>query len=275
MTLPFLFYRHRATTVAPQHCLHSPLATRVLLINDYRVLKQKCSMSKILVVDDELDLCEILRFDLSNEGFDVTTCSSAEEALVRLSSDPSSFDLILLDVMMEHMSGFDMARHLRSSGNDTPIIFLTARDSHDDQLAGFDCGADDYITKPFSFDTVLARVKAVLKRTAHPTPKDNPPSDHLFHSGSLSIDMSQGNVTANGKNVVLTRREFMILRLMAEKPNHYFSREEIMVAVWPNDALVNDRSVDVHIARLRKKLGSEGRRITNRTGFGYALTTDD
>ena len=226
-------------------------------------------MTKILVVDDEQDLCEILRFDLGNEGFGVETANSAEEALAIMGQRaPGEFGLILLDVMMEHMSGFEMARQLRGNGDNTPIIFLTALDSHDDQLAGFSVGADDYITKPFAFDTVLARVRAVLKRTQSPALT---PSGSVIRIGALQIDPSRNTVSVGGIPVELTRREYTILCLMVHNPGIYFSREEIMSAVWPNDALVNDRSVDVHIARLRKKMGSEGRRLVNRTGFGYAF----
>ena len=226
-------------------------------------------MIKILVVDDEQDLCEILRFDLSNEGFEVETANSAEEAMDIIGQRArGEFGLILLDVMMEHMSGFEMAHRLRENDDNTPIIFLTALDSHDDQLAGFSVGADDYITKPFAFDTVLARVRAVLKRT-QPLPQALP--EAVVRIGTLQIDTDRNKVSIGGAPVELTRREYLILCLMVQKPDIYFTREEIMTAVWPNDALVNDRSVDVHIARLRKKLGNEGRRLVNRTGFGYSF----
>lgn len=204
-------------------------------------------MKRILVVDDEEDLREILRFNLEAEGFEVETAASAEEALAAFHSPHSAFHLILLDVMMDRMSGFEMTQQLRAEGDNTPIIFLTARDAHDDQLQGFGVGADDYITKPFSFDTVLARVKAVLRRSS---------SSSLSSSTSLTS---------------LTRREHLILDLFRQHPGRYFSREEILAAVWPDDTLVGERSVDVHIARLRKKLGSEGQRIVNKTGFGYGL----
>ena len=220
---------------------------------------------KILVVDDEQDLCEILSFNLRNEGFEVTTANSAEDALTLLEeSEGSGVDLILLDVMMERMSGYEMAQKLRQKGDNTPIIFLTARDAHDDQLAGFASGADDYITKPFAFDTVLARIRAVLKRS-----QPNHTETHVF--GTLKIDMDDASVSLSGKRVELTRREYMILCLLAQHPDSYFSREEILAQVWPNDTLVNDRSVDVHITRLRKKLDGEGWRLANRTGFGYSL----
>ena len=222
-------------------------------------------MTKILVVDDEQDLCEILRFDLSGEGFAVVTANSAEEALEVMEQDDhrrEPFALVLLDVMMDRMSGIEMAHHLREAGNEVPIIFLTALDSHDDQIAGFDAGGDDYITKPFSFDTVLAHVKAVLKRT-HPAA--------LHHFGTLVLDEDHGRVLLAGEPVELTRRESMLLHLLAQHTGEYLSRESIMHLVWPNDACVGDRTVDVHIARLRKKLGDEGSRIVNKTGYGYAL----
>ncbi len=204
-------------------------------------------MTRILVVDDEEDLREILRFNLEAEGFEVETAASAEEALAGFKFQVSSFSLILLDVMMDKMSGFEMAQKMREAGDNTPIIFLTARDAHDDQLQGFGVGADDYITKPFSFDTVLARVKAVLRRSS---------SSSLSSSTSLTS---------------LTRREHLILDLFRQQPGRFFTREEILAAVWPDDTLVGERSVDVHIARLRKKLGAEGQRIVNKTGFGYGL----
>lgn len=201
-------------------------------------------MQRILVVDDEEDLREILRFNLEAEGYEVETAGSAEEAL---SMHCSSFDLILLDVMMERMSGIEMAEQLRALGNNTPIIFLTALGDHDAQLRGFSAGADDYISKPFSFDTVLARMKAVLRR-----------------SNATGISSST-NISS------LTKREHLIFQLFQEHPGQFFSREEILAAVWPGDAYVGGRSVDVHIARLRKKLGAEGQRIVNKTGFGYGL----
>lgn len=224
-------------------------------------------MTKILVVDDEQDLCEILRFDLSGEGFAVTTANSAEEALEILGHEEhrvEPYALILLDVMMDRMSGIEMARHLRQQGDETPIIFLTALDTHDDQLAGFDAGADDYITKPFAFDTVLARVRAVLKRTVLHT---------LQQVGGLSLDSEHGRVLQNGAPLALTRREYLILALMMQNVGTCFSREEILARVWPNDTYVGDRSVDVHIARLRKKLGADGALIVNKTGFGYMLNS--
>ncbi len=197
-------------------------------------------MQRILIVDDEEDLCEILRFNLEAEGFLVDTAHSAEEALAL----DTRYDLMLLDIMMERMSGIEMVEHMRAEGDNTPVIFLTALGDHDAQLRGFSVGADDYIAKPFSFDTVLARVKAVLRRTSLASP---------------------------ASSVSLTRREQLILDLFRQQPGKFFTREEILAAVWPGDTFVGERSVDVHIARLRKKLGSDGNRIVNKTGFGYGL----
>lgn len=197
-------------------------------------------MQRILIVDDEEDLCEILRFNLEAEGFLVDTAHSAEEALAL----NTRYDLMLLDIMMERMSGIEMAERMRAEGDNTPVIFLTALGDHDAQLRGFSAGADDYIAKPFSFDTVLARVKAVLRRTSLAGP---------------------------ASSVSLTRREQLILDLFRRQPGKFFTREEILSAVWPDDTFVGERSVDVHIARLRKKLGPDGNRIVNKTGFGYGL----
>lgn len=222
-------------------------------------------MTKILVVDDEQDMCEILSFNLRNEGFEVATANSAEDALKLLDeSRGKGVDLVLLDVMMERMSGYEMAQRLRQRDDNTPIIFLTARDAHDDQLMGFASGADDYITKPFAFDTVLARIRAVLKRT-------QPIRANIYTFGTLLIDTDNACVKLGDSKVELTRREYLILCLLAQHADSYFTREEIMTQVWPNDTLVNDRSVDVHIARLRKKLAGEGWRLANKTGFGYAF----
>jgi two-component system alkaline phosphatase synthesis response regulator PhoP len=224
-------------------------------------------MDKILVVDDEQDLCEILRFNLESEGYAVDTANSAEEALEILGPQHS---LILLDVMMDQMSGYQMLNIVRRErNNDIPIIFLTAKSTENDQLTGFNLGADDYITKPFSIKTVLARVKAVLKRY-HPDEKnDASPAAKTISAEDLSVDLVSKRVFANGEEIQLTRKEFLILAMLIQNSGKYFSREEILCRVWDGDTLVTDRSVDVHIARLRKKLGTSGNHIANRIGFGY------
>lgn len=221
---------------------------------------------KILVVDDEEDLCEILQFNLENEDFLVETAYSAEQALQQLSH---SYDLILLDVMMEGMSGFKMAEKLRKElGINTPVIFLTAKDSENDMLTGFSLGGDDYIAKPFSIKEVIARVKAVLKRAeSHLVPA----TPAIVELDTLRINPATKNVVLDGRTIILTRKEFEILWLMAQAPHRIFSREEILGKVWQEKEYVLERTVDVHITRLRKKLGEFGKRLVNRSGYGYCL----
>lgn len=226
------------------------------------------TMNKILVVDDEQDLCEILRFNLESEGYEVDTANSAEEGLSILSPNHV---LILLDVMMEDMSGFQMANKIRKELNsEVPIIFLTAKDTENDMLTGFNVGADDYITKPFSLKTVLARIKAVLKRTSKAIDAANDSIEIFTHNG-LEINFETKKTFLNGQEVSLTKKEFMILRMLVKSPKRFFTREQILSQVWDDDTYVTERSVDVHIARLRKKIGNVGECIINRTGFGYSF----
>lgn len=220
-------------------------------------------MNHILVVDDEPDLCEILQFNLQAEGFATSCAYSAEEALELLARE--QVDLILLDVMMDRMSGIEMAQLMRSNGDNTPIIFLTAKNEHDDQLAGFAAGADDYINKPFSFDTVLARIRAVLKRSSPAT------IPAVCRVGDLAVDLGKHLTSLHGVPLELTKREQLVLELLAQRSGEFLSREAILASAWPDDILVNDRTVDVHIARLRKKLGNCGSLIVNKTGYGYTL----
>ena len=225
-------------------------------------------MSKILIVDDEQDLCEILQFNLESEGYEVDTANSAEEGLKKLNSQHM---LILLDVMMEDMSGFQMANKIRKElNNDVPIIFLTAKDTENDMLTGFNVGGDDYITKPFSLKAVMARVKAVIKRSAKSATAAESVID-TFKYKSLQINYETKKVLVDNKEVQLTRKEYMILAFLTQSPQRFFTREQILSQVWDDDAYVIERSVDVHIARLRKKLGIIGENIINRTGFGYSF----
>lgn len=222
--------------------------------------------NRILVVDDEEDLCEILGFNLESEGFVVDIAHSGEEALKLLNQ---GYDLILLDVMMEGMSGFKMAEKVRKErGLSLPIIFLTAKDTENDMLTGFSLGGDDYISKPFSIKEVCARVKAVLKRTAH---QDVSEKKKRIEYGELTIDQVGKNVLLQGQAVPLTKKEFEILSMLAQAPNRIFSREDILGKVWQEDSYVLERTVDVHITRLRKKLGAFGKHIANRSGYGYCF----
>jgi DNA-binding response OmpR family regulator len=218
---------------------------------------------KILVVDDDRDICEILSFNLKHEGYEVDTVHSAEEALKKLSSEHC---LILLDVMMGGMSGYQMAERLRKDGNNTNIIFLTAKDTENDMLTGFSVGADDYISKPFSLKEVSARVKAVLKRSAE-NANDN--EQKLLILDGLQINFQSKEVKIGDEIIPLTKTEFEILSLLAQNPTRVYSRQNIISQVWKDTIYITERTVDVHITRLRKKLGKKGSLISSRAGFGY------
>jgi DNA-binding response OmpR family regulator len=218
---------------------------------------------KILVVDDDRDICEILSFNLSHEGYEVDTAFSAEDALEKLSDEHS---LILLDVMMSGMSGYQMAEKLRKDGNETRIIFLTAKDTENDMLTGFSVGADDYISKPFSLKEVSARVKAVLKRGSEEAGADTSSSLNI---DDLRIDLQSKEVKIGETLIPLTKTEFEILILLASNPTRVYSRQNIINQVWKDTIYITERTVDVHITRLRKKLGAKGALISSRAGFGY------
>lgn len=219
---------------------------------------------KLMIVDDEAGIREILQFNLENAGYKVDCASSAEEALEMLSPDHC---LILLDVMMGGMSGLRMAEVLRNEHhNEIPIIFLTARTDPEDLLAGFSAGGDDYIPKPFSIQEVIARVKAVLKRTASVSETSD-----MIHIGDIRIDKERKMVYVNGEPVAFSKKEFEVLLLLASHPGQIFSRENIIDELWKDAPYVLDRTVDVHIARIRSKLGSCKNYLTNRTGYGYVF----
>lgn len=220
---------------------------------------------RILVVDDEQDLLEILKFNLETEGYTVDTATSAEEALTM---DIASYDLLLLDVMMGGMSGFAMARRLKENAatGTVPIIFLTARDTENDTITGFNLGADDYISKPFSIREVLVRIRAVLRRTQ--TEEDGEESQTLCYQGII-VNLDKKTVSIDGEEVPFTKTEFELLRLLLEEKGRVFSRQELIERVWPKDVLVLDRTVDVNITRLRKKIGRFAKCIVTRLGFGY------
>ena len=223
--------------------------------------------TRILVVDDEEDLCEILKFNLEIEGYDVDTAFSAEEALKK---DICSYNLLLLDVMMGEISGFKMANMLRKNERTAkmPIIFLTAKDTENDLLTGFNLGADDYISKPFSIRQVVARVKAVLRRTVANTVQSEPES--LVYE-TLILDIKRIKASVDGEEIPLTKKEFEILKLLLENKGNVFSREEILSRIWKDEVYVLDRTIDVNITRLRKKIGVYGKNIVTRLGFGYCF----
>ncbi len=221
---------------------------------------------RILVVDDEQDLCEILKFNLEVEGYEVETANSAEEALEK---DIPSFHLLLLDVMMGGMSGFQMAKQLKSNQltSQIPIIFLTARDTENDTVTGFNIGADDYISKPFSIREVMVRVRAVLRRTSDQT--GEMPEPTIISYQGLVLNLDKKTVSINGENVPFTKTEFELLHLLLEEKGRVFSRQELIDRVWPKDVMVLDRTVDVNITRMRKKIGPFAKCIVTRLGFGY------
>ena len=230
---------------------------------------------KILVVDDEQDICEILQYNLETEGFEVVTANSAEEAL---QLPLHEFSLILLDVMMGEMSGFQMARRLKDSPATTqiPIIFITALDGEDDLVKGLNIGADDYIAKPLSMKEVKARVRAVLRRTAYTLSQqgDTPmtASDNKICYEGITLDLNAKTVTLDGEELICTKQEFELLSFFLQHPGTVFSREDLLKYCWPQDVLVLDRTVDVNITRLRKKIGRYGKQIKTRVGYGYYFT---
>lgn len=221
---------------------------------------------RILVVDDEQDLCEILSFNLETEGYHVDTANSAEEAL---EMDVPSYHLLLLDVMMGGMSGFQMAKKLKENPvtANIPIIFLTARDTENDTVTGFNLGADDYISKPFSIREVMVRIRAVLRRTAEQNGTAEGPA--MIGYQGLLLNLDKKTVSIDGENVPFTKTEFELLRLLLEEKGRVFSRQELIDRVWPKDVMVLDRTVDVNITRMRKKVGRFAKCIVTRLGFGY------
>ena len=223
--------------------------------------------NRILVVDDEEDLCEILKFNLENEGYEVDTANSAEEAL---KMDLSSYQLLLLDVMMGEISGFKMASMLKKNKATAklPIIFITAKDTENDTVTGFNLGADDYISKPFSLREVSARVKAVLRRTQQPD-EERIPEQIVYKT--LVLDIVKKKVCIDNEETPLTKKEFEILLLLLQNKGRVFSREDILSRVWSDEVYVLDRTIDVNITRLRKKIGAYGKCIVTRLGYGYCF----
>ena len=213
--------------------------------------------TRILVVDDEEDLCEILKFNLENEGYEVDTANSAEEAMK-------------MDISSYH---FKMANILKKDKKTAkvPIIFITAKDTENDTVTGFNLGADDYISKPFSLREVIARVKAVLRRTVT-TETERVPERLTYQS--LVIDITKKKVSIDDEEMPLTKKEFEILLLLVQNKGRVFSREDILARIWSDEVYVLDRTIDVNITRLRKKIGVYGKCIVTRLGYGYCFEAE-
>ena len=223
---------------------------------------------RILVVDDEESLCEILKFNLEKEGYEVDTALSAEEALTM---NIASYQLLLLDVMMGEISGFKLASILKNSKTTAsiPIIFCTAKDTEKDTVEGLNLGADDYISKPFSVKEVIARVKAVLRRIKQEQQKQNP--SKIISYEDLVIDSDSKKASIKGQTLALTKKEFELLLLFVSHPNVVFNRESLLEKIWNDDVYVIDRTIDVHITRLRKKIVPYDKQLVTRLGYGYCF----
>ena len=222
---------------------------------------------RILIVDDEETLCEVLKLNLENEGYDVDTAMSAEEAL---RMDLKQYSLILLDIMMGEISGIRFARMLKSdvATADIPIIFCTARDSEDDMVKGLNLGADDYITKPYTVRNVIARVKSVLRRTSGHKTVDK---SNILAVDCLVLDLDLKTCTVDSIEVKLTKKEFELLAFLIANKGKICSRDQILANVWSEEVIVLDRTIDVNITRIRQKIGCYGTYIITRPGFGYGF----
>jgi two-component system, OmpR family, alkaline phosphatase synthesis response regulator PhoP len=222
----------------------------------------------ILVVDDEEDICEIIKFNLESEGFRVDAAYSAEEALQK---PLTKYDLFIFDIMMKGMSGFKLADEIRNKKKlKTPVVFLTAKNTENDKLTGFSLGADDYITKPFSVRELIARVKAVMRR---PNLMEAPGPANVKIAG-LELDHEKKKLFMDGDRIDLTPHEYYIMLLLLNNTGKVFTREEILSYAWKDNINVLERTVDVHMTRLRKKLGNYGKYIISRSGHGYCFEID-
>ena len=231
--------------------------------------------NRILVIYDEEDLCEILQFNLEQAGFIVDTAYSAEEVMEKRLFD---YDLFLLDVMMGEISGFKLATNLKKIETcaNKPIIFLTAKDTETDKLRGFSVGADDYISKPFSIHEVIARVKAVLNRTSRnallTNTNNNVSKDEIIEFEDLKLNITQKNLFIKGEEVILTKREFELLKFFLKYKNVVLSREQLAEEIWKEESFIQGRTIDVNITRLRKKIKPYDKNLITRQGYGYIFS---
>lgn len=220
---------------------------------------------KLLVVDDEINILELLSFNLQKEGYEVDTAADGETALQMYIKN--KYDLIVLDRMLPGMDGCDILRKIRNADMDIPVIMLTAKSEEPDKLLGFDLGADDYVTKPFSMMEFKARVRALLKRNV----REEPSGQQNFLLGDLSVDYDNYKVAVAGEKVPLTLKEFELLKLLTQNQSKVFSRESILEKIWGYEYYGETRTVDVHIRTLRKKIGDFGKYIQTVHGVGYSF----
>ena len=218
-------------------------------------------MKNILIVDDEPDIREILRYNLEKEGFAITEAVDGNDALDKLSKD---LDLSILDIMMPGKDGYDVCRKIREQGNTLPIVFLTAMDREFDELKGLEVGADDYVRKPFSPKMLIARINAIFRRIEQINSKGT-----SICFGELEINTSTYIAQRDGEELHLPRKEFELLAFFMSQPNIIFNREELLGRIWEEDVFVVDRTIDVHINRIRSKLGPYKNWIETVKGIGY------
>jgi two-component system alkaline phosphatase synthesis response regulator PhoP len=225
---------------------------------------------RILVIDDEKDLIELVRYNLEKEGFVVRSAQDGEAGLAAAKKELP--DLIIVDLMLPGIDGLDVCRSLRSDSRTAriPVIMLTAKSAEADRILGLELGADDYVTKPFSPRELIARIKAVLRRTSTPQA-----ASEVIRRGSLAIDMARRTVNCAGEPIVLTATEFRLLQFFAAHSGHVFSRAQLIDGAMGKDVSVEDRTIDVHITGLRKKLGNCGDWIETVRGFGYRFRDDE
>ncbi len=226
---------------------------------------------RILIVDDEQDILDLLKFNLESEGYEIVTAADGETALLR--AQDSAPDLIILDVMLPHKDGWAVIRELRAkpATQKMPVIFLTAKDSEIDEVVGLELGADDYIVKPIAMRKLLARVKMVLRKSATSVPED----EERLRFGDVEIDPLSYAVKVQGRDIGLTKKEFEILLFLAKRPGRVITRETLLNSIWGDEVIVIDRTIDVHIRKVREKLGAANARLIETIkGVGYRFKAD-
>ncbi|MDK2979916.1 MAG: two-component system, OmpR family, alkaline phosphatase synthesis response regulator PhoP [Chloroflexota bacterium] len=223
------------------------------------------AIERIDVVDDEASIIEFVRIYLEKEGFKVKGFKDGKEAYEAIMADPP--DLVVLDVMLPGMDGFEVCKKLRSEENQVPIIMLTAKDEEIDKIVGLELGADDYLTKPFNPRELVARIKAVLRRVT----LKRQSQEEIIHVGDITLDIKRREVKIDEDLIKLRTQEFELLRVLAEEPGRVFSRDQLLYLAWGYDFAGQTRTVDVHIAQLRRKIQTSNIQIETVTGYGYKL----